>query len=114
MSSPIDPEKNIVETKGLITRTEERVQRLQARGKPGTARMVHALTNNIRGYRRDLHNLLARQRSLGNQNGQLRKQQAQMQQAQRDASPDRRKELPERQDQEPRKLAPNQSRGAGQ
>ena len=111
MSSPIDPEKNIVETKGLITRTEERVQRLQARGKPGTARMVHALTNNIRGYRRDLHNLLARQRSLGNQKLH---QERQMQQAKSDASANHNGDLPAKQDQEPRKLASNQGRDAGQ
>jgi hypothetical protein len=114
MSSSSDPEKQIAETKELITRAEERVRKLQARAQPGASRIVHALTNNIRRYRRDLHKLLARQADQANQNEQLRKQQAQMQQAQRDASPDRRSELPERQDQESRKPASNQGRGAGQ
>ena len=112
MALPIDPAKKIADVKELIARAEERVRKLKVRAEPGTARMVHALTNNIRRYRRDLHKVLARQADQANQNIQLRKQQAQMQQAQlakRDAT-----ELPAKQDQEPREAAPDQGRVAGQ
>jgi hypothetical protein len=111
MSSPTDPTKRIADTEALITRAEERIRNLQARAKPGTARMVHALTNNIRGYRRDLQNLLARQRSLRNQKLH---QERQMQQAKNDASANHNDDLPAKQDQEPRKLASNEGRDAGQ
>ena len=114
MVLPIDPAKKIADVKELIARAEERVRKLKVRAEPGTARMVHALTNNIRRYRRDIHKLLARQADQANQNVQLRKQQAQMQQAQRQAPANGTPELPERQDQEPRKPASKQGVVAGQ
>jgi hypothetical protein len=107
-----DFQKRIAHTEELIARAEERVRKHQTRAKPGTSRMVHELTNNIRRYRRDLRNLLARQVNPPTQN-QLREQQTQMQQAKRDAT-DRSGELPAKQDQEPRKVASQQGAVAGQ
>lgn len=112
MPEPTD-RKKIAQLGELIARAEERIRKIQARAEPGTARMAHALTNNIRRYRRDLRNQLSRQANQPNQN-QLREQQAQMQHAQRDAPADRSDELPERQNQEPHKPASQQGAVAEQ
>jgi hypothetical protein len=109
-----DPQKQIAHTEELLARAEERVRTLQARAEPGTARMVHALTNRIRKHRRNLQKLLARQADPTNQKDQLLQQQSQMQEAKRDASADRTDELPAKEDQEPRKPAPQQGATAGQ
>ena len=113
MMPPADQQK-IADIEDLIARAEERIRKIQARAEPGTARMVHALTNRIRAYRRDLHKLLPRHADPTNQTDQLVQQQSQMQQALRDASADRSGELPAKQDQEPHKPAPKQGATAGQ
>ena len=88
------------------------MEKLQAKldSEPGTARLVHVLTNTIGKHRREL------QKALGSakQQSQLRRQQTQLQQAQRDAPPDRSGELPERQEQEPRDPASDHGVVAGQ
>ena len=112
MTTPANSQKKIADTEDLIARAEERVRTLQAKAEPGTARIVHTLTNNIRKYRRDLQKLLAGQPTM--QKHQLRQQHRQMQQARRETPAGRSDELPERQDQEPRKPAPKQGTTAGQ
>jgi hypothetical protein len=113
MIPPSDPQKKIASTEDLIARAEERVRTLEARSEPGAARMLQALTNRIRKYRRELQQLRARQADTTKQN-QLRHQQRQLQQAQREASADGSSELPTKQDQEPRKPAPQQGSIGGQ
>src|SRR5687767_262855 len=113
MNPPTEPKKKIAYTEELIARAEERVRTLQAKAEPGTARMVQALTNRIRKYRRELQKLLTRQADTTNQN-QLRQQQTQLQEAQRDASADSSGDLPERQEQEPRKPASQQGTAGDQ
>ena len=111
MFQPKNPPKKIAYVEGLIARTEERVRQIQARAEPGSTRMVHALTNRIRQYRRELHKLHGRQPDLKNQK---LLQHRQMQQAQDDAHARRSGELPAKQDQEPRKPASRQGVLAGQ
>jgi hypothetical protein len=111
MIPPTDPQKRIAYIQELIARTEERLRKLRTRAKPGTARMVHALTNSVRKYRRDLRNLLALRPNLTNQKFQ---QQMQMHQAQSNARGARSGELPAKQDQEPGKPASQQATVAGQ
>jgi tRNA U55 pseudouridine synthase TruB len=112
MVHPPNTAKRIAEIRDLIARAETRMQKLQAKSEfePGTARLVHVLTNTIRKYRREL------QKALGSakQQSQLRRQQTQLQQAQRDAPANRSGELPERQDQEARDPASDQGVEAGQ
>jgi len=111
MFEPPNPKKKIDYVEGLIARTEKRVQKIQARAEPGATRMVHALTNKVRQYRRDLHKLHARQPDLKNQK---LLQHRQMLQAQNNAYAKRGGELPAKQDQEPRKPASRQGVLAGQ
>jgi hypothetical protein len=107
-------DRQIAHLRGLIARAEERVQKVQTNAKPGSSRMVHALTNSIRKHRRELHKRLAHQPEASTQESQLRQQRLHVQQVQRDSSADRNGDLLERQDQEPRRPASRQGAVAGQ
>ena len=61
MIPPSDPQKKIIYNEDLIARAEARVRTLEAKADPGAARILQALTNRIRKYRRELQQLRARQ-----------------------------------------------------